>query len=106
MQGERGVALARLGRSAEAQAVLDAAMTFLEPGVIKTRPRLLSALASTHVHQRNIEQACGLAREALGLAVQQQVEPNFQDVLRVRRELQPWATSQPVRELDAQLAAI
>jgi len=103
--GERGVALARLGRSADAQHVLEAALESLDPEMIKTRPRLLTALATSHAHEGNIDQACRLGSDALELAERQQVTTNLQDVRRLRLDLEPWRDAAAVRELDEQLAA-
>jgi transcriptional regulator with XRE-family HTH domain/tetratricopeptide (TPR) repeat protein len=104
--GERGVALSRLGKSEAAQGVLEDALSSLDPEVVKTRPRLLSALATAQVRQGNIDEACRLGIDALGLAAQQQVGPNLQDVRKLRLELQPWRDSRAVKELDEQLAAV
>jgi hypothetical protein len=98
------VALARLQRPQAAQQVLEAALASLDPEVIKTRPRLMAALATAHVRQGNIDQACRLGSEALDLAARQQVAPNLQDVRRLRMELEPWRKMRAVRELDDQLA--
>jgi tetratricopeptide (TPR) repeat protein len=103
--GERGVALARLGRSADAQHVLEAALESLDPEMVKTRPRLLTALATSHVHEGNIDEACRLGSDALELAERQQVTTNLQDVRRLRLDLEPWRDAAAVRELDEQLAA-
>jgi tetratricopeptide (TPR) repeat protein len=102
--GERGVALARLQRPQAAQQVLESALASLDPEVIKTRPRLMAALATAHVRQGNIDEACRLGSEALDLAARQQVAPNLQDVRRLRMELEPWRKTRAVRELDDQLA--
>jgi tetratricopeptide (TPR) repeat protein len=106
LMGERGVALARLGRPAGARQVLDAALGSLDPEMVKTRPRLLSALATAHVHEGNVDEACRLGADALALADRQQVTTNLQDVRRLRLDLEPWRDTQPVRELDEQLAAV
>ena len=42
--------------------------------------------------------------DALGLASQQEVGPNLQDVRKLRIELEPWRDSGPVRTLDERLA--
>jgi tetratricopeptide (TPR) repeat protein len=103
--GERGVALARLGRPAAARQVLEAALGSLDPEVVKIRPRLLSALATAHVREGNIDEACRIGADALALADRQQVTTNLQDVRRLRLDLEPWRDTQAVRELDEQLAA-
>lgn len=104
--GERGVALARLGRSGGAREVLEAALGSLDPEMVKIRPRLLSALATAHVHEGNIDEACRIGSDALALADRQQVTTNLQDVRRLRLDLEPWRDTQAVRELDDQLAAV
>jgi transcriptional regulator with XRE-family HTH domain len=104
LTGERGVALARLDKPDAAQDVLASALASLEPEAMKTRPRLLTALATSHVRQGNIEEACQLGADALGLATQQEVAPNLQDVRKLRVELEPWRESAPVRRLDERLA--
>jgi tetratricopeptide (TPR) repeat protein len=103
---ERGVALARLQRPEAAQQVLEAALGSLDAEVVKTRPRLLAALATAHVRQGNIDEACRLGVNALDLAARQQVVPNLQDVRRLRLDLEPWRHAQAVKELDEQLALV
>jgi tetratricopeptide (TPR) repeat protein len=104
--GERGVALARLEQPKAAQEVLEDALSSLDPEAVKTRPRLLAALATAHLRQGNIDEACRLGGDALGLATRQQVGPNLQDVRRLRLELEPWRASRAVKELDAQLSLV
>jgi transcriptional regulator with XRE-family HTH domain len=104
--GERGIALARLGRAADARQVLEAALGSLDPAMVKIRPRLLSALATAHVHEGNVDEACRIGSEALALADRQQVTTNLQDVRRLRLDLELWRDTQAVRKLDEQLALV
>ena len=104
--GERGVALACLDQPAAAQQVLEDALASLDPEVVKTRPRLMAALATAHVRQGNIDEACRIGSDALELAERQQVSTNIQDVRRLRLDLQPWRDTRAVRELDELLAAV
>jgi len=106
LAGERGVALARLEQPEAAQDVLQSALASLDPEVVKTRPRLLTALATAHVRQGRIDESCKLGAYALTLAARQQVGPNLQDVRKLRMELEPWRNSRPVKELDEQLALV
>jgi tetratricopeptide (TPR) repeat protein len=106
LAGERGVALARLGQPDAAQDVLAPALASLDPSVVKTRPRLLAALATAHVQQGDVDRACELGTEALGIAAQQEVQPNLQDVRKLRLDLEPWRDSQAVKDLDEQLRAV
>ena len=84
--------------------MLESAPASLDPEVIKTRPRLMAALATAHVRQGNIDEACRLGSKALDLAARQQAAPNLQDVRRLRLDLEPWRKTQAVKELDEQLA--
>jgi hypothetical protein len=106
LKGERGVALARLEQPEAAQAVLEDALSSLDPEAVKTRPRLLTALATAHLRQGNIDEACRLGGDALGLATRQQVGPNLQDVRRLRLELEPWRDNRAVKELDEQFRLV
>jgi tetratricopeptide (TPR) repeat protein len=106
LAGERGVALARLGQPEAAQEVLRPALASLDPSVVKTRPRLLSALGTAHVQQGDVDRACELGAEALGIAAQQEVQPNLQDVRKLRLEMEPWRDSPAVKDFDEQLKAV
>lgn len=103
LRGERGLCLARLGRASEAQTLLAPALADLSPANLKTRPRLLTALAMAHVQREDIDEACRLGSEALSLARSQAVETNLQDVRALRWRLERWADSPAVRHFDEQL---
>jgi transcriptional regulator with XRE-family HTH domain len=102
--GERGVAMARLGRAEPAQAILTDAMVSLDPTMTKIRPRLLAELASSAIQRGDLDTACRHVNDALIMAADLQAQPNLQDVYRIRRDLNPWADTTPVRDLDRQLA--
>lgn len=102
--GERGVALARLGRAEPAQVILTDAMASLDPAMTKIRPRLLAELASCAIQRGDVDTACRHASDALIMAADLRVQPNLQDVYRIRRDLNRWADTTPVRDLDRQLA--
>ena len=74
--------------------------------MVKSRPLLLSALATTHVQEGNIDKAGRIGSEALALAERRRVTMNLQDVRRLRLDLEPWRDTQAVRELDEQLAVV
>jgi tetratricopeptide (TPR) repeat protein len=102
--GEQGICLARLGRAAEAQDVLRAALGALDRDQEKSRPRLLTALGTAHVALGDVDEAVRLAKEALASAVDLAVQPNLHDVLTLREQLEPWNDAAIVKELDEQLA--
>jgi transcriptional regulator with XRE-family HTH domain len=107
LMGERGVALVRLGNHPEAaQSVLRQALAALDPSVVKTRPRLLSALATAHLQRGDVDEACRLGMEALRMSAAQEVKPNLQDVRKLRLDLQPFRKHPAVKELDEQLRLV
>lgn len=65
---------------------------------------LVDVVATAHVRQGNIDEACRLGSQALDLAARQQVAPNLQHVRRLRLDLEPWRKTQAIKELDEQLA--
>jgi tetratricopeptide (TPR) repeat protein len=69
----------------------------------KIRARLLTGLATAHVRQGEIEQACRTAGEALRIATRTRTALGLQQVRDVRRQLERWHDSRAVRELDEQL---
>jgi hypothetical protein len=105
LAGERGASLARLGRSQQSRAALDEALDTIGPGQSKDRLWLLIAMARTYVHDREPEEACRLAAEALAGAVQMHYQPVIHELLSFRQALARWRATGPVRELDEQLAA-
>jgi transcriptional regulator with XRE-family HTH domain len=105
LAGEQGICLARLGHAGQAQGVLTAALADLDRHQQKSRGRLLIALASTQLQQGDVDEACRLAETALDEAVGLGVQPNVQDVVSLRRQLEPWRDRRGVRDLDERLQA-
>lgn len=105
LAGERGVIAVRLGRPIEARETLDEALANLDVGAVKIRSRLLTSLATAQTLQGDIEDACRLALESLDIARRTETEPSLQDLYELRRQLEPWSDTTPVRQLDEQLAA-
>lgn len=83
LQGEWGASLARLGRTAEARLKLESVLASLGPTSESDRLWLLAALASTHVRDREPEEACRVIRQALARAARMQ----FETILKVLRGL-------------------
>jgi hypothetical protein len=63
----------------------------LDPEIVETRLRLLSALATAHLEEGK-SMSLSHRLDALALADSQQVTTNFQDVRRLRVDLEPSAT--------------
>ena len=60
----------------------------------------LTGLATVHVRQQEIEQACRAAGEAWRIATRTRTALSLQQVHDVRRQLERWQDSRAVRELD------
>lgn len=118
LAGEVGVCMARLAMvptvsrrqrtrfTAEGRGVLESALRDLQSTQIKTKPRLMTALGTTYVADGEVEEACRIGHEVLDLgALVRDVEPNAQDVVRLRRQLEPWRDHPAVRHLNDRLHA-
>ena len=72
---------------------------------MKTRPRLLTALATAHMRQGDIEEACQLGTDALGLATCcKRSAPTSKTCGSSASSSSRGADSSPVRSLDERLA--
>jgi hypothetical protein len=68
---------------------------------------VLIALASTYIQQKEIEEACRLAGEALATPPpQQRIGPIAQRAADLRVQLAPWRMTSAVKAFDEQLAAL
>jgi tetratricopeptide (TPR) repeat protein len=102
LAGEQGLCYVRLRRFDDAKAAFKTGLARLDASS-KIRARLLTGLATVHVRQGEIEQACRTAGEALRIATRTRTALSLQQVYDVRRQLERWQDSRAVRELDEQL---
>jgi tetratricopeptide (TPR) repeat protein len=102
LAGEQGLCYVRLRRFDDAKAAFQTGLARLDASA-KIRARLLTGLATVHVRQREIEQACRTAGEALRIATRTRTALSLQQVYDVRHQLERWQDSDAVRELDEQL---
>jgi hypothetical protein len=72
----------------------------------RRQPTLLVDLAGAYVHQRNIEQACGYALQAMNIATEIKSQVSLQRLLSLRGDLEPWKETQYVRELDTYIVPL
>jgi len=86
-----------------AQEISKEALASLRPSMTKKRAVILADLASAHVHQGEIEEACRLAGLALAIVGRTQSAVGLQRVRDLRARLEPWEGTRPVRQLDEQL---
>jgi hypothetical protein len=99
-----GAAHMRLGHPKHAQAVLSRVVQ-ARPAPTKQTALVLADLGAAYVQQRAIDEACQQLRQALGIAVDKDSEKVRRRILDVRRSLDPWRNTDPVRALDRQLQA-
>jgi tetratricopeptide (TPR) repeat protein len=99
LAGEQGLCYVRLRRFDDAKAAFKTGLTRLDASS-KIRARLLTGLATVHVRQQEIEQACRAAGEAWRIATRTRTALSLQQVHDVRRQLERWQDSRAVRELD------
>jgi hypothetical protein len=106
LAGERGASLARLGRAAEARAILQPVLASL--GLTSQRDRLwlLAALARAHAELDEPEEACRLASSALAGAARMDLAPVVHLVSSLRVRLLQHRRNLAVQELDEQLQAL
>ena len=102
-----GTSLVALGEAEAAQPVLEQALEVQGPGHLKAQSIVLIALASTHIQEKQIEEACRLAGKALATPPpQQRIGPIAQRAADLRRQLAPWRRTPAVKAFDEQLAAL
>ena len=110
--GYQGVSFLRLSSRGHrdlihnAQVALQDALDLLDPAMKRRQPTLLVDLAGAYVHQRNIEQACGYALQAMNIATEIKSQVSLQRLLSLRGDLEPWKETQYVRELDTYIVPL
>ncbi len=108
LAGYKGVCFLRLSHPentqrasllTHAQRTLNQALTETEPVLFRLRPTLLSDLAGICIQQGEISEACNHAIQALTIdPVKSQMV--VQRVMTLRSELEPWKSTQYVKNLD------
>ena len=71
----------------------------------KIRSRHLTSLAKAHVRHGYVDQAVEIALLSLDVAVQTGTTSSYDDVVKLRPELDRWTHTDPVQRLDAALRA-
>jgi hypothetical protein len=100
-----GTSLVTLRQHGAAQPVLDAALAAQERGHLKARSIVQLAMATTHAQQREVDQACTVASQALDLPADQRIGPITQRAQDLLRELEPWRGRPAVEELRERVVA-
>jgi len=100
----KGVCFRHLHKPEDAQAVLLEALTSINKDVPGGQATTLVDLGSAYAQQGKIEEACTSATQALEIITKQNKSVNtLQRVHDLRLELEPWASTSYVRNLDEQI---
>src|SRR5437879_10768618 len=89
-----------------AQEVLNESLIIMEPHRIRHKAIVLIDLATAYVLQKEIEEACHCASQALMLIAELKSSRVFQRVINLRGQLEPWKMTKAVKRLDEQIAVI
>jgi ATP/maltotriose-dependent transcriptional regulator MalT len=106
LKGFRGFAYLTAGKPSEARDALSEALSALDTGAVKQRAVFLADLATTFVHEGEVDKGCELAGEAAlaltraGYATSAERLHEFRDLVR------PWQDRASVKDLDERLALV
>jgi transcriptional regulator with XRE-family HTH domain len=100
----QGTSLVTLRQPEAARPALEDALAAQGAGHVKAQSIVRLAIAGTHVQEREIEQACAVALQALDLPDEQRIGPINQRARDLVAELEPWRGTPAVRELRERLA--
>ncbi len=106
LNGFKGFAYLSAGRPAEARAALQAAVASLDPGAVKQRAVFLADLATTYVHQGEVDQGCAPAGQAAVALAQGGYATSAQRLREFRTLVAPWEDRPAVKDLDERLALV
>lgn len=99
-----GTSLVTLRQPQAAQPILGHSLEVQGQGHLKAHSILRLALATTYVHQHEVERACQVGLQALDLPSDQRIGPIDQRARDLLRELEPWRSTPPVVTLAERLA--
>ncbi|MDQ3885597.1 MAG: tetratricopeptide repeat protein [Actinomycetota bacterium] len=98
-----GACYGQLGRLTAAERALRQALDELSAECSRRRAEVLVNLARVRAQQQDVDEAAGLARESLAIAVDTSSEAGVRRIRRLRPELARWDGARSVRALDEQL---
>ena len=102
LMGERGVTSVRLDRAADGREILESVLDQVDMDQ-KIRSRLLTSLAKAHIRHGNIEEGVDIALRSLDVAIQTATASSYEDVSRLRPDLDNWTHTDAVQRLDEAL---
>jgi len=106
LKGFKGFAYLAAGRPEEARATLSDALATLDAGAVKQRAVFLADLATTFVHEGEVDKACELAGEATVALTKAGYATSAARLHQFRELVRPWQDRASVKELDERLALV
>ena len=106
LKGFKGFAYLTARRPEEARATLSDALATLDGGAVKQRAVFLSDLATTFVHEGEVDRACELAGEATVALTRAGYATSAERLHQFRELVRPWQDRASVKELDERLALV
>jgi hypothetical protein len=103
LQSAAGTCYTLLGLPEAARQAIEEAIKLTREREVREQAVYLARLAGTHILQGEMEQTCRLSTEAITVAEETGCARAVQRVRELRRELDPWSDTKPVKELDEQL---
>lgn len=106
LAGFAGYATLRAGRHDEARTALTEALAYLPRAAVKQRAVFLTDLATVHLHDDDLDEACRTASDAVDELHPAGYATGFDRLREFRAAVEPWQDSRSVRALDDQLATV
>ena len=106
LAGQKGACYVRLRHPQAAREALGEALTTLGPEFVRDRSLHLTHLASAFAQQGEIEESCRRASQSLDIIVQTGSARELRRLREFRQELDPFADTRAVKDLDAQLLLV
>jgi tetratricopeptide (TPR) repeat protein len=106
LAGQKGACYLRLHSPQAAREALSEALTTLSPEYVRDRSLHLTHLAGAFAQQGEIEESCRRAAQSLEIVVQTGSARELRRLREFRRELDPFADTRAVKDLDAQLLLV
>jgi hypothetical protein len=104
--GYMGACHMRMRRPEAARAALDDALQLGEELTVKHQSIYLVDLATTYTQEREPEEACRLASQALDIAGPMHYSTTMERMTALRRDLDAWNSEACVQQLDERLHAL
>ncbi len=106
LKGFKGFAYLAAGKPEQARNALSDALASLDVGAVKQRAVFLADLATTFVHEGEVDKGCELASEAAVALINAGYATSAERLHEFRDLVQPWQDQASVKELDERLALV